>query len=124
MGVKKFEDLECWKEARSLTRAIYSYTKQNGFSNDLNLTRQIIGASILIMSNICKGFDSKSYADVIRYLVRSKRSCSVVKNCLYIAFDQNYISVEEFRSAYKHTEKVRYIIDGLMRYFKEHGKGP
>jgi len=42
-----------------------------------------------------------------------------VQNCLYIALDQNYILKKEFSSTYKHCEKVRKIIDGLIRYLKK-----
>jgi hypothetical protein len=45
-----------------------------------------------------------------------------VQNCLYVALDQNYIAEDEFRSAYDHCVKVRKIIDGLIRYLKQHQK--
>jgi len=35
MKIKSFEDLECWKEARALTRTIYDYTKHSDPSNQL-----------------------------------------------------------------------------------------
>ena len=34
MEVKNFEDLEIWKDARLLTKAIYQMTKDSGFSKD------------------------------------------------------------------------------------------
>ena len=37
MRINRFEDLECWKEARTLTQKIYSFTKQTGFSKDYRL---------------------------------------------------------------------------------------
>lgn len=60
MKINKFEDLECWKEARVLTRVIYDCTKRSTFSKDFKLSCQITGASISIMNNIREGFDSKS----------------------------------------------------------------
>jgi hypothetical protein len=50
----------------------------------------------------------------------SRRSCSEVQNCLHVALDQNYIVGDEFQSAYDHCVKVRKIIDGLIRYLKQH----
>ncbi len=38
MKIKSFEDLECWKEARALTRTIYDYTKRSDFSKDFRLS--------------------------------------------------------------------------------------
>ncbi|MFH1249768.1 MAG: four helix bundle protein [bacterium] len=119
MKIKRFEDLECWKEARTLNRAIYDYTKRFDFSKDFRLSGQITGASISIMNNISEGFDSKSNNEFIRFLTYSRRSCSEVQNCLYVALDQHYIVEKEFRDTYKHCEKIRKIIDGLIRYLKK-----
>ena len=116
--IKRFEDFECWQESRDLTRSIYDYIKRSEFSKDFRLTGQISGAAISIMNNICEGFDSKSNKEFIRFLTYSRRSCSEVQNCLYIALDQEYISDEEFYFSYKHCAKVRKIIDGLIRYLK------
>jgi len=103
-----------------LNLTIYDYTKYSDFSKDFRLSGQITGASISIMNNICEGFDSKSNKEFIRFLIYSRRSCSEVQNCLYVALDQQYIVEEEFRNTYKHCEKVRKIIDGLIRYLKDH----
>ena len=54
MEVKNFEDLEIWKDARLLTKAIYQMTKDTGFSKDFALRDQIRRASMSVMSNIAK----------------------------------------------------------------------
>jgi four helix bundle protein len=118
MKIRKFEELDCWREARGLTKIVYTYIKQPYFSNDFRLSGQISGASISIMNNISEGFDSRSNNEFIRFLTYSRRSCSEVQSCLYIALDQQYILKKEFQSTYKHCEKVRKIIDGLIRYLK------
>ncbi len=120
MKIFRFEDLDCWKEARALTKKAYDYTKRPAFSNDYRLSGQITGAAISIMNNICEGFDSRSNKEFIRFLTYSRRSCSEVQNCLYIALDQSYISEGEFEATYDHCAKVRKIIDGLIRYLKKH----
>ena len=104
MKINRFEDLECWQEARVLTRSIYGYAKRPDFSKDFRLSGQITGASISIMNNI---------------LTYSRRSCSEVQNCLYIALDQSYITDDEFQNTYRHCEKIRKMIDGLIRYLRK-----
>lgn len=118
MKIKKFEDLECWQESRSLTKKIYRHTKKPAFAKDLRLSGQITGAAVSIMSNICEGFDSLSNKEFIRFLRYSRRSCSEVQSCLYVALDQTYIDEEEFEESYGDCRKVRKIIDGLIRYLK------
>jgi four helix bundle protein len=118
MKIERFEDLECWQAARALTKSIYGYAGRAGFSMDYRLTGQITGAASSIMNNICEGFDARSDREFIRFLFYSRRSCSEVQNCLYIASDQKYISNDEFQQAYDHCAKIRKIIDGLIRYLK------
>jgi four helix bundle protein len=116
MKIKRFEELECWQEARKLTRTIYEYTKRSSFSKDFRLSSQITGACISIMNNISEGFDSRSNREFIRFLSYARRSSSEVQNCLYIALDQEYIIEEEFEQSYEQCEKIRKMIDGLIRY--------
>ena len=71
------------------------------------------------MNNISEGFDSKSNSEFVRFLTYSRRSCSELQNCLYIAIDQEYINKDEFQNSYKHCEKVRKMIDGLIKYLKK-----
>ena len=123
MKINRFEDLECWQEARVLTKTTYDYTKHTDFLKDFRLSGQITGAAISIMNNICEGFDSRSNNEFIRFLTYSRRSCSEVQNCLYIALDQKYISEKEFQNTYDHCAKIRKIIDGLIRYLKNHQPG-
>jgi four helix bundle protein len=120
MKIKRFEDLECWQEARVLTKNIYEYIKRSDFSKDYRLSGQITGAVISVMNNICEGFDSRSNNEFVRFLTYSRRSCSETQNCLYVALDQKYISEDEFQSAYNHCKQIRKIIDGLIRYLKNH----
>jgi len=120
MKIIRFEDLDCWKEARGLSKNVYDFTKRPIFSKDYRLSDQITGAAISVMNNICEGFDAKSNKEFIRFLNYSRRSCSEVQNCLYVALDQSYISENEFQNTYVHCAKVRKIIDGLIRYLKKH----
>jgi four helix bundle protein len=118
MKINRFEDLECWQAARSLTKSVYGYARRTGFSKDYRLSGQITGAASSIMNNICEGFDARSDKEFIRFLFYARRSCSEVQNCLYIASDQDYMSNDEFQQTYGDCAKIRKIIDGLIRYLK------
>jgi four helix bundle protein len=118
MQIKRFEDLECWQEARSLARYIYIYTKRPDFSKDRRLSEKMIAASIEIMKDISEGFNSRSKPEFLRFLVHSRRTCAEVQNCLYLALDQKYISEDEFAAIYARCEKLLKIIEGLIRYLK------
>jgi four helix bundle protein len=49
----RFEDLECWKEARILVKIVYEATKRQEFRKDLRLSGQIQAAATSIMANTC-----------------------------------------------------------------------
>jgi len=49
------------------------------------------------MHNIAEGFDSETNAEFVRFLRYAKRSCTEVQSELYVAMDEEYISVAEFQ---------------------------
>ncbi|MBL7197439.1 MAG: four helix bundle protein [Candidatus Omnitrophica bacterium] len=119
MKIKRFENLECWQEARMLINMLYDIVKKVNFYKDYRLRDQMIGAGISIMNNICEGFDSQSNIEFVRFLRYSRRSISEVQNCLYISLDQNYISQNTLTRIYEQASKVRQIVDGLIRYLRK-----
>jgi len=52
MRIEKFEDIQGWQEARSLTRKIYELANKLPFKRDRGLCRQIQEASVSAMANI------------------------------------------------------------------------
>lgn len=56
MKIKRFEDLECWQEARNIVNRVYSVCSVNGFKRDYSLIDQIKRSAVSIMANIAEGF--------------------------------------------------------------------
>lgn len=51
--IKRFEDLECWQEARMLVKMIYEAINSNsGFQKDFRLVGQFTAAGVSVMNNI------------------------------------------------------------------------
>jgi len=121
MTIQRFEDLECWQQARELVNLVYLAVTQNDeFRKDFRLNGQITGAAISVMNNIAEGWASQSNAEFIRFLKYSRRSSAETQNCAYIASDQKYITKEAFNSIYNQALKTIQIIDGLLRYLRKH----
>ena len=118
MKIERFEDIEGWRKGRELTSTVYAFTRQPDFSKDYGLKDQITRAAVSIMNNIAEGFDGGSDAEFIRFLVYSQRSATEVQSCLYVAFDNEYISKDEFELAYGLAGEARKIIGGLIKYLK------
>ena len=54
MKITRFEDLDCWKEARLLTQLVYQATNNGKFKKDLRLSGQIQSAATSTMANPVK----------------------------------------------------------------------
>jgi four helix bundle protein len=94
MNIKKFEDLEIWQLSRQLTGQVYNVTKDSSFSKDIGLVNQIRRASVSIMPNIAEGFERGSNKEFIQFLYIAKGSSGELRSQLYIALDQDYISMK------------------------------
>ena len=54
MKISRFEDLECWQEARKLVNMVYDSINPNSeFQKDIRLRDQCKGAAISTMGGTC-----------------------------------------------------------------------
>ena len=119
MKIERFEDLECWQQARILVKMVYAAIKDSPeFQRDYRLVGQITAAAVSVMNNISEGWASQSNAEFIRFLTYSRRSGAETQNCGYVALDQGYISEDTFNEIYAQGLKTIKIIDGLLRYLR------
>ena len=124
MKIERFEDIEAWQLARELTRKVYVLTKKPKFARDFGLKGQIQDAAGSSMHNIAEGFDSETNPEFVRFLRYAKRSCTEVQSELYVAFDQEYITNDEFRDVYDHAGRTRAVIRGFIKYLLTYEQGP
>ncbi len=118
MGIKRFEDILAWQEARVLTRLVYSATRVPSFAHDLRLCGQIESAVVSVMANIAEGFDGGSDNEFARFLQIATRSATEVQSHCYAALDQNYLAQETFDSIYSQAIKTKNLILAFRRYLK------
>ena len=118
MKLTRFEDLECWQEARKLVNKIYAVTKDDKFKKDLRLSGQIQAASASIMANITEGFIRRSDKEFTQFLFIAMSSAAEVQSHLYIALDQGYIDQKQFDAIYNQANKTAMIISGLIKYLR------
>jgi four helix bundle protein len=114
--IEKFEDIEAWKKARELTKAINAVSNEGPFTRDFVLRDQIRRASVSIMSNIAEGFERGSNKEFIQFLYIAKGSAGEVRSQLYVALDQGYIKQEIFASLSKEASEISRMISGFVSY--------
>jgi len=116
--IKRFEELECWMEARSFVKIVYRLTKSNSFKKDFELVSQIRRSAVSSMANTAEGFHRSSSKDFMKFLDYSRSSIAETISHAYVALDQNYISEEEMNELKQSGNYVWKKINGLISYLK------
>jgi four helix bundle protein len=117
--VKRFEDLECWKEARVLVRQIYDFTKKKKFSMDFELKNQIRRSAVSTMANTAEGFHRNSNKDFMKFLDYSRSSIAETLSHAYVALDQDYIVESEMETLKQQADLVWRKINNLITYLNK-----
>ena len=119
MKIQRFEDLECWQEARKLVNMVYEAIRSSkSFQSDYRLKDQSTGAAISVMGNIPEGFVRRSNREFTQFLFIAMSSAAEVQSHLYVALDQNYINQTTFDDIYSQADKTARIISGLIKYLR------
>jgi four helix bundle protein len=117
--IRRFEDLECWQEARELVKIVYSFTKKNQFKRDYELVRQVRKSAVSSMANISEGFHRNSSKDFMRFLDYSRSSVAETLSHLYVALDQEYIDEEELEKTKNQANIVWKKVNNFISYLNK-----
>ena len=116
MGMKNFEELECWKKATELRRKLSVLVQKFPEEEKYKLTDQILRASRSVTSNIAEGFgryDYREYAHVCRL---SRGSLFELMDHLIVARDEKYISEQEFVEFKTEIQDCAIVLNGFINY--------
>ncbi|TAG50619.1 MAG: four helix bundle protein [Cytophagales bacterium] len=116
MKIERFEDLNCWKEARILSKMIFKLAQNTKLEKDFGTRNQLTRAAISIMNNIAEGFGRYHHKEFIRFLDFSQSSASEVKSMLYLLEDIEYASYEELKLIHLQLDKTKNLTLGLIKY--------
>jgi four helix bundle protein len=115
--LSSFEDIIAWQKARELNKVIYSITNNNtNFFKDYGLRDQLRRASVSISSNIAEGFERETTKEFIRFLYIAKASAGECRSQIYLAYDLDYITIEEFNNLKNKISEVSKLISGFIKY--------
>ena len=120
--ILKFEDIIAWQKALELSDLIYSHSNKEKFSKDFGLRDQMRKASISVVSNIAEGFEREGNNQFIYFLLIAKASAGELRAQLYIASNQNYISMNEFEIINQKVTEVSKTISGFISYLRTQKK--
>ena len=116
--IEKFEDLNCWKEARKLVNLVYILCENKGLNRDYGLVDQIKRASVSVMNNIAEGFGRISNKEFVRFLGFASSSAHEVKSMSYVLLDLKFIDDKEFQKLNESVDITKNMILGLIKYLR------
>lgn len=115
MGIKRFEEIQAWQEARALAGIIHELLAEDLFDKAFILKDQLHRATISIMANIAEGFGSQSHKEFTKFLYIAFRSACEVQSHMYLAMDHGLASKEQFERIYQQCDVVRHLTLALIR---------
>lgn len=117
--IERFENIQAWQKARMLVKDVYSVSNSGLFAKDFGLRDQIRRAAVSIMLNIAEGFARKTDREFNQFLVIAHGSAAEVQAALYVAFDQGYITMEQFEKLYSAADETSKMIMGFSSYLSK-----
>ncbi len=114
--IRKFEDLEVWKESMRLTGDIY---QQLNSLKDYGFRDQVQRAAVSIPSNIAEGFERQSNKEFIQFLFIARGSSGELRTQLYLAVDLKFLEEEKGSQLIEQTRKISAMLSALIRIRKE-----
>ena len=114
--VKRFEDLEVWKESMRLATKIYKILKN---SRDFGLRDQMQRSAVSVPSNIAEGYERNTNKDFIKFLHYSKGSCSELRTQIYLAIETKTIPKSEGQELLKSTNSISAMLHNYIKIRKE-----
>jgi len=90
MTIKRFEDLEVWKNARELCKKIRNICDSTSLGKDYSIRDQILRSSGSCMDNIAEGFERDGNKEFINFLYISKGSIGETRSQVHRSFDADH----------------------------------
>ena len=116
MGVKRFEDLECWQLARELKRRVYVLSNLPGCKQEWKFRTQLREAAAGPPAHISEGFGRRRPRDFANFLSYARSSLNETKNHLIDGVDRGHWTEEDLREVLVLLARAISAVDGLQNY--------
>ena len=116
-GVKRYQDLVCWRLAYELQREVWAITATGAVVRDFKFRDQIRDAAASAPRNIAEGFGRYRPAEFARFLEIARGSLTETHNHLrdgrergyFTAHDHSRLALLTGRTAIATTRLIRYL---------------
>lgn len=116
------EELECWQEARQLTKLIFLACETGRLSRDFGMANQLKRIAISVMSSIADASGRMSSNDMIRCLDEAQGSSMALKSMTYVLEDLEYLPMNYLDGIRTRTDRVKKSIRVFIRRCEGHAR--
>ncbi|MCF7817790.1 MAG: four helix bundle protein [Kiritimatiellales bacterium] len=113
-----FEELECYKLARELRKAVSSFCKTLPRDETYRLKDQIIRSSRSVTANIAEGYGRHHHQENIQFCRTARGSLTETLDHLIVALDDGYLTDEQYALTRSLTENAWKVLNGYIAYLK------
>lgn len=114
--IQSFEDLECWKIGRNISRKVSEVVKRFPKDEKYGLTDQLKRSSRSLTNNIAEGYGRFHFQENIQFCRISRGSAYEVLDQLLEAYDEKYIEQKELDETRKLIDKFLKVLNGYINY--------
>jgi four helix bundle protein len=118
-GINTFENLEAWKQARKIQRAVRKITNKFPKIEQYRLTDQMIRSSRSVARNIAEGYGRYHYQENIQFCRISRGSLSELKNDLITALEEGFIDQTMLEKMKREIEISNRLLNGYINYLRK-----
>jgi four helix bundle protein len=116
MQYRGYRDLECYIQARQLRIFVSELVKKFPQHEKFLLSSQIIDSSRSVTSNIAEGYGRYTYTDTRHFFIIARGSITETMEHLSTAFDEKYITENEWIIGEEKCELIFKLLNGYISY--------
>ena len=116
MTIRKFEDLDVWKNARELCKKIREIVNTTELLKDFALKDQILRSSGSVLDIIAEGFERDGNKEFMQFLYISKGSLGETRSQVHRCFDSGYIPELKYNELITDCQNLSSQISNLITY--------
>lgn len=116
MGIKSFENLECWIRARELRNRIGELLKTFPKEEKYRIVDQMIRCSRSVTNNIAEGYGRYHYQENIQFCRQSRGSLHELKDHLIICLDENLIDQNTYSEISQLVSESLALLNGYINF--------
>jgi four helix bundle protein len=117
-GVRRFQDLDCWKLARMVRREVVRLTRREPVCRDYKVVNQIRDAARGGTRNIAEGYSRFNPREIVYFLSVAKSSLDETEDEMLDGLESGYWSEGEYAAVRSYLRRTHGAIRGWWRYLE------